>query len=93
MTARIVSLLVAAILLAPATMSSAQTLTERPPDADAAANSKSLHDAMQALRDNGYTQGVLMPSALNAGSWIGSARKDGKRVDVTVDSKGQVTQQ
>jgi spermidine/putrescine-binding protein len=60
----------------------------------ASSKAKAWQEAMQALKAAGYTQGVLMPSAEQAGAWIGSARdKDGKRVDVAVDNKGNVTQQ
>ncbi len=55
-------------------------------------DAKAWQDAMQALKAGGYDQGVLMQAPDKPGTWIGSARdKNGERVDVAVDAKGNVT--
>ncbi|HKT18370.1 MAG TPA: PepSY domain-containing protein [Stellaceae bacterium] len=49
--------------------------------------------SMQLLEKNGYTHAIIIQSAKTPGRWIGSASKDGRRVDVSVDPEGKVTQQ
>lgn len=62
------------------------------PDAAVTSHIRAWKDAMQALAAKGFSRAVLMPSVETAGGWVGIARdKNGKRVDVTVDAKGNVT--
>ena len=49
--------------------------------------------SMQLLEKSGYTHAIIIQSAETPGRWIGSASKDGRRVDVVVDPEGKVTQQ
>jgi hypothetical protein len=48
--------------------------------------------SMRLLKNNGYTHPVIVQSAAAPGGWIGSASKDGRRVDVAVDPEGKVTE-
>jgi hypothetical protein len=49
--------------------------------------------SMQLLKKNGYTHPIIIESLETPGVWIGSAAKDGRRVDVAVDAEGHVTEQ
>jgi|SwirhisoilCB3_FD_contig_31_752756_length_759_multi_2_in_0_out_0_1 hypothetical protein len=45
------------------------------------------------LKKSGYTHPIIIESLETPGAWIGSAAKDGRRVDVAVDAEGHVTEQ
>lgn len=49
--------------------------------------------SMQLLQKNGYTHPIIIQSVETPGIWIGSATKDGRRVDVAIDAGGNVTEQ
>lgn len=49
--------------------------------------------SIQLLKKNGYTHPIIIESLETPGMWIGSATKDGRRVDVAVDAEGHVTEQ
>jgi len=42
------------------------------------------------LQNDGYTHVMIIQSAVSPGWWIGSASKDGRRVDVAIDPEGKV---
>lgn len=96
MKRRLLALAAAALLASLATPSFADSAGaaaagNRPPLTD---DEKAWQEAMHALKAKGYSEGVIMPSVLTPGAWIGSARnKDGKRVDIAVDAEGNVIPQ
>jgi hypothetical protein len=48
--------------------------------------------SIQLLKNNGYIHPIIIESLETPGMWIGSATKDGRRVDVAVDAEGHVTE-
>jgi hypothetical protein len=48
--------------------------------------------SLELLKNKGYAHPLIIQSATVPGNWIGSASKDGHRVDVAIDALGNVSQ-
>ncbi len=84
---KIITMIVAAVAVAASSAAFAESASA-PQSVDA----KTWSQSIELLKNDGYTHPVIIQSAGAPGSWIGSASKDGHRVDVAVDAAGNVTQ-